>query len=735
MRSTSTATALAVLFSSAALSVAATGTASAAVASVRSPGGIVADGTLKRVFVGDSALGRVLATNYSGTVVDIASGLGPVADLALSDDGRTLYASLPTRGQIVALDPATLDAKARYDIPTDAGPRHLAFAGGKLWFSYGDQWDGNLGSIDPTVTEDPAPEPTDPAPEPTEPTPDPTAPPSEPPTTPPAPDPTDPSEDPSADPSTEPSAEPSAEPSVEPPAEPTTEPTLDPPTTETSTRSLANRAAAAVGQVSMGQLPEGTNGIWGQALLDSSTSAPGLLALAETGDSSSTLAVLDVSGAKPRLVAYHDTSYELNYGLGDIDIVPGAAQVLADGTDRDTYANGTFKKTGAYPAGQRADIAPGGLVAQANGNKVAIFRPNATRPLRTYTAGTYATADLAWAPDASRVFALVGTADGYTLKALTDPTKNAPTLTVNAPSTATRARKLTVTGKLSASVALPAGVKLKVTRTDMESPNGKTLPPALVKSNGTYSFTDTPPAGGTVTYKVAYLGDAAHLATSASDKVTVSRTAPTLTLNNNKKIYNYGADVRFTAHLGSTYKNRTVEIWADPYGTDKPKKLIKSARVNSAGNLAVTLDMTRDTAVIAVYKGDARFAPKSAKVTAYARVRISTAVSRHYKTAKIGSTSYYWFHKNTSPLLTTSMPYYPGREQRFDLQVYFEGTWYSAESQYFGIGTNGKSAVELPAPGESGIRARMRSVYVDGSSGDNVNTTTVGAWKYLYFSN
>ncbi|WP_330289324.1 YncE family protein [Streptomyces sp. NBC_00576] len=736
MRSTSTATALAVLFSSVALSVATTGTASAAVATVLSPGGMVADSTLKRVFVGDTGNGRVVAANYSGTVVDSVNGLGSISDLALSDDGHTLYAALPARNQIVALDPATLNIKARYSIPTDTGPRHLAFAGGKLWFSYGDQWDGNLGSIDPTASENP-----DPTPVPTEPTPEPTEPPSEPPTSP-APDPSDPSTEPTAEPTTEPSADPSAEspsPSPETSADSSAGASSDSSaenSAETSTTVTGRAAtAAAVGQVSMDQFPGDTIGMWGQAMLDASTSAPGLLAVGETGLSTSSMAVVDVSGPTPRLTAWHNGDYSLNDGLGDIDLVPGARQVLADGTDRDAYANGTFTKAGAYPGGQRADIAPNGLVAQVNGTKVAVYRPNATRPLRTYSTGAYGTGDLVWAPDASRIFALVGNGNGYTLKALTEPTKNVPTLTVNAPTKATRAKKLTVSGKLSASVALPAGVKLKVTRTDMEAPNGRTLPSVAVKSNGTYSFTDYPPAGGTVTYKVAYAGDAAHVAASASDKVAVSRTAPTLTLNNNKKLYNYGTDVRFTAHLGSTYKNRTVEIWVDPYGTDKPKKLIRSARVNSAGNLAVTVDMTRDTAITAVYKGDARFAPKSAKVTAYARVRISTAVSRHYKTAKIGSTSYYWFHKNTSPLLTTSMPYFPGREQRFDLQVFFEGAWYSLDSQYFGIDRNGKSAVELGAPGESGIRARMRSVYVDGASGDNVNTTTFGGWKYLYFSN
>ncbi|MGW7423377.1 hypothetical protein ACWGJB_25645 [Streptomyces sp. NPDC054813] len=43
--------------------------------------------------------------------------------------------------------------------------------------------------------------------------------------------------------------------------------------------------------------------------------------------------------------------------------------------------------------------------------------------------------------------------------------------------------------------------------------------------------------------------------------------------------------------------------------------------------------------------------------------------------------------------------------------------------------------MRLGAPGESGIRARLRSVYVNGSSGGTVNSTTYGGWKYIYFSN
>ncbi|MFF4899279.1 YncE family protein [Streptomyces sp. NPDC001068] len=651
MRSTSVATSLAVLFSSAALSVVAAGTASAATATVTGAGGLVVDGPLQRVFVGDAGNGRILGTDYSGGVVDSHTGLGSVSDLALSDDGTTLYAALPNTHQILALDAATLDVKATYAIPTDTGPRHLAFAGGKAWFSYGDQWDGDIGSVDPAV---------------------------------------------------------------------------DP--------------ASGTDPVAMAQFPtEGTSsGIWGQALLDTDPTRPGLLAVGETGISTDSMAVLDVSEGAAKVTGWYDGDYTLNDGIRDIDLVPGADQVLVNGTDRDGWADGRFGKAGAYPTGWSADVAADGLVAQAGAGKVAVYRPNATKPLRTYAVGSSADwpgSTVRWAPDSSRIFALVPSGSTSTLKVLTQPTLNVPTLTVNAPISATRAKKLTATGKISATVPLAAGTRLAVTRTDVESPSGKALPSVAVRADGTYSFSDTPPAGGTVTYKVSYAGDAAHTAVSASDKVAVSRASTSLSLNNNGKLYDYGTDVKFTAHLGTSYKNRSVKIYADPFGGDKGKKLIKTGKVDSHGNIAAWVDMTRDTSVSAVFDGDARYAPKTVKATAYARVRISTSFSKYYKTAKIGSTSYYWFHKNTGPVFNTTMTYYPGRSHRLDLEIYYQGKWYSGDSEYFRLGTSGKSSVQFDAAGESGIRARMRSVYVNGTSGDTVNSTTYGAWKYLYFSN
>ncbi|WP_406838127.1 YncE family protein [Streptomyces sp. AHU1] len=642
-RSAATATALAVLAGSAVLSgVPAVPAAAAGAVVVYTPGGIVADGALQRVFVADQWSGKILADDYSGALVDSVDGLGTVVDLTLSADGATLYAALPDSHQILALDAATLDIEARYDVAAAEGPRHLAFAGGKVWFGYDDPQGGGLGSVDP---------------------------------------------------------------------------------------------AGGTDAVTLGQLPDGP-GPFGDLVLDSDPGKPDTLAFAATGlDASGGMGVLDVSGTSPQLVA-HDNSQVS--GAVDVDLVPGAPEVLINARNRYAYADGKLSGAGSYAyGGWNGDISPSGLLAKSDDRYVTVYRSGTDTPIVAHHVSDNEVGGVAWAPDSSRLFVLRGTdGDGYFLKALTDPARDVPTLTVYAPTKATRAQQLTVTGNLSMTW-LPPDTKLQVTRTDLESPSGKALPAVTVKPDGTYSFSDTPPAGGTVTYKVSYAGDADRSAVSVSAKVSVSLAPTSLSLNNNGKVYAYGTDVTFTAHLGTTYKNRTVEIWANPYGGDKPNKLIKSGTVNSSGNISATVDMTRDTEVTAVFKGDARFKSRTVASTGYAMVKTSTVVSKHYKTARIGSTSYYWFHKSTNPLLTTTMTYYPGRKQRVDLQVYRAGEWQTPDNspQYFKLDSNGRSAVSLKSPGTSGVKVRMRFSYENKYSGDNVNSTTNGSWKYLYFSN
>jgi hypothetical protein len=109
-------------------------------------------------------------------------------------------------------------------------------------------------------------------------------------------------------------------------------------------------------------------------------------------------------------------------------------------------------------------------------------------------------------------------------------------------------------------------------------------------------------------------------------------------------------------------------------------------------------------------------------------------VARQYKTAKIGARKYYWFHKRTAPVLKTTMSPFPGRAVRTDFQVLVNGTWHSADSEYFRLTSGGRAAVEVAPPNRAGIKARVRSSYIRQSSGDSANATTYGAWKYLYWT-
>ena len=654
MRTLPAATALAVLFSSAALAV---GTAAPAAADstmvlpVASSADIAVDGVHQRVFISDPQGGKIVVTDFHGIVVKQLTNLPGVQGLELSADSGTLYAAVRDADAVVAVDTATNTESARYTVG-DA-PVSVALAGGKLWFGYGTAGSGDLGSLDLS------------------------------------------------------------------------------------------------GEEPVVALDQDTTHLWYYApILDA---APGAAALAAGEPGGSKLAVYDVSSGTASRTAAVDTG---GSNMGDLAVTPdGQRVIVASGAPyhhqvfktSDLTADGTYASD-TYP--NSVAVAPDGTVAAGIDGiyepDIYIYKPGSTTSVREYdfpnTGGSSGgdelpDSGLGWAPDASRLFAVTYNDEGvYSLRVLEAPTRATTTVTVNAPATATRAKQLTVTGKVTSKAALPAGVKLAVTRTDLESTAGKALADVTVAADGTYSFSDTPTVGGKVKYTVRYAGDADHAPGSASDTVEVSRATPTLTLNKNRNTYAYGADVTFTAHLGTTYKNRKLEIWADPYGSDKPNTLVKSGTVNSSGNLSATLDLKRDTKVSVKFAGDARYKPRTVTNTVYTKVKISSSISGHYKTQSAWNHTYHFIRQSKDPVLKTTMTYYPGRKQRLQLQAYYEGAWRDAGSQYFALGTSGVSEVTLTGTPTTNIRFRFRSEYHDTTSGDNVNTTTYGAWKYFIFT-
>ncbi|MFF3878726.1 Ig-like domain repeat protein [Streptomyces sp. NPDC001978] len=663
IRTLPAATALAVLFSSAALAV---GSAAPALADsstllpVKSTGDMLVDGVHQRVFISDPTSGKVVATNYAGTVVGTVDSLPGAKGLELSADSSTLYTAVPGADAVVAIDTATVTEAKRYATGAGIDPESVAFAGGKLWFSYGASGNGNIGSIDLSGT--------------------------------------------------------------------------DP--------------VVAVGQ--------DTSRTWYDApILDVSAGAPGTLVAGAPGQSPVELAVYDVSSGTASRTAYaFDPGSTGGGNLADLAVTPdGKDVVTASGAPyyqavyklSDLSADGKYQ-TNTYP--NAVDIAPNGTVAAGTFSwydpDVHVFKPGVSTPVRQYDfpntgtssgSDTLAARGLAWAPDAGKLFAVSSNDAGvYSLRVFDDPTKTATTLTASAPATGTRGTALTLTGKLTSSAPFPAGTMVSITRTDDESRNGKAVGTATVGADGSYSFTNTPPAGGKVTYGVSYAGDADHVGSTATALVNVARTATALTLTNNGKVYAYGSNVTFTAHLGTTYKNRAVEIWADPYGSDKPNIRVKAGTVDSHGNLSVTLRLTRDTKVTAKFAGDTRYAPKTTTSTVGTKVSVSTSLSGYYTSKYAWSQTYRYFHQSKDPVFNTTMTAYPHRKYQLQVQAYVNGAWRTTDSEYFALSSYGNDSVVLTGTPPKGVRFRIRSSYIDTSSGDNVNTTTYGSWKYFIFT-
>ncbi|MEY9938174.1 YncE family protein [Streptacidiphilus sp. MAP5-3] len=619
-------------------------TAASAPVTVSAFGGMAVDGPLDRVFVGDSTAGSVTAADYSGDSLATVSGIAGVSDLAVSTDGTTLYAAEPTTHDVVVLNASTLAVEATYPVATTKGPTHLAFTSGKLWFTYGDQWSGNLGSVDPSVN-----------------------------------------------------------------------------------------TSGGAGAVTLGQMPAGVGaGLWNPALTSTQPSAPGALALAETGLSTDSMAVLDVSSGTPQLTAWYQGDYSLNSGINDISLVPGASQVLVNGTLLDGYANGKFSKVGSYPNNASVGTAsPDGYVAQSSGATVYVFKAGSQTPLHTYPSNASA---LAWAPDDSRVFALAGqntaTGTAYGLQVLTDPTKVLPTLTASAPASGTVGKAYTVSGKVSSQLPIPADTQLSVTRVDLAHPAGYlTAFKPVTAADGSWHFTDTSSIGGPVTYRIGYAGDSEQSAVSASATINIARSATTVSISANSSGYSYGGWAHVTAHLGRTWNGRTVEIDALPVGM--PQTLVARGTVDRYGNLSAWYKVTRNTRFSAWFAGDYFYGTAWAGRWVNGYAEIADVLDNAYGSNSYAGYRFQLFHQAKPPVMGIAVG--PNKaDQCITLtgQWYYSGGWHILTPQgCFTLGSNGVVWIQLNLTGfPLGSHFRIAPEY----GGDGINAATWGNW--LYFS-
>ncbi|MGW7210681.1 YncE family protein [Streptomyces sp. NPDC054837] len=114
------------------------------------------DAVHRRLYMADIVTGSVLVTDFDGRLLRTLKNKPGAADLVLSPDSRTLYVALSGGDAIAAVDTGTYREKARYTTGDGTAPLRLALAGDTLWFSYGSDWDSNIGSLFRTGADTPS---------------------------------------------------------------------------------------------------------------------------------------------------------------------------------------------------------------------------------------------------------------------------------------------------------------------------------------------------------------------------------------------------------------------------------------------------------------------------------------------------------------------------------------------------------------------------------------------------
>ncbi|MFF5080534.1 YncE family protein [Actinoplanes sp. NPDC000266] len=619
---------------------------------VKAASDLLVDAAHRRVLISDGKTGMIMAQDYVTGARIFRNNLPGVGELALSGDGKKVYAAVADAHAIVAFDAATMTETSRYALSDVAYPRTLALAGGTLYFG----WDK-----DPAVTP----------------------------------------------------------------------------------RGVFGSVDLATGAIRPNIFPSPVGIPHGAPRLLTAPGAPDKLVVADTSGDATTAGntwVYDVSGATPVLTA------EATAAPGPVTAVAlsrdGSKIIGVDGTC------GAFTADTANPA-QRTPLYSGlcarpALAVHPSDGRVAVG--HGSQDLTVFPAGSQVASQslglnlatpqrLAWEPGGKRLFAIGLFLGEYSLHVLNEPITTAISLgTTTAP--VPQGAGVTISGKFTMSGPPPIPLRLfDVTRTDAESPSGRPLPQIIAQPYDPYfSFVDYPEAAGKVTYTVTYRGEGRMEPATAKVSVNVKFITPVLTLTGGK-VAAYGSTATVTARLGKTYRNRTVAIWADPAGAE-PAKLLRNTKVDANGNLTASVKLTRNTGVVAKFAGDTRYAPVSSPVQMlYTRVAVALTNAKQYKTATLGGVPTSYYRKTVHPVFSTTMTPYPKRKERLQFEVLWKGKWTASRTVDVPLNSAGKASYTLTGAHSTGLRYRVRAVYLAGASGDTVNATTYGAYRYFTFTN
>lgn len=193
----------------------------------------------------------------------------------------------------------------------------------------------------------------------------------------------------------------------------------------------------------------------------------------------------------------------------------------------------------------------------------------------------------------------------------------------------------------------------------------------------------------------------------------------------------YGAKVTLTVTLGPTFTDRTVSLYATPFGG--VRELVATGTVDAKRKWYARYWITRATTFTAVFAGDAYNAANSASLTLDAYARVTGRLTGGYKTSKSsGGAVYDVFHgTGTLTLYSTVAPDKAGECLEPETEQYDKGVGWDADTKYGcdKLDSGSHDAAPFSLSLAVGDRYRIRGDYLRGK--DTANLDAQGPWLYF----
>jgi len=342
----------------------------------------------------------------------------------------------------------------------------------------------------------------------------------------------------------------------------------------------------------------------------------GVLVAAEPGESPAGVASFDTS-VDPVTVRAEEMSFQNCDNENDLAVVPGGAEfILACGWPyaQFRYSTADLSQQGSYassyyPSAVAID-ANGDVAAGISGNSpdLYIYSQGGDTPLNTYSLSGVAARGLAWAPDGTTLFAVVGTTGGYGLQVIDYPLLTASSLSLSGPASIDVTQSVTLTGNLTTGgTAPPAGTPVTITRTVAGSTTAQTFS-ATTDADGNFSLTDTPPAVGQYTYTASYAGTSTFAPATASQAVDVTLVPATITLSGPSTSYLHKS-LQLTGRLsfgaGTPTADTPITILRSVAGSTATQTFTVNTDANGDFSLTDTPPATGEYTYTASYAGSA----------------------------------------------------------------------------------------------------------------------------------